>query len=80
MHQPPVKYLVLIESAGSMVARMFDAQRVHLGDFDASSEEVAVMTRGLTPTRGADGDGWAAVLAGHSASERRAAEVYTLDV
>jgi hypothetical protein len=59
---------------------MFDAKRVHLGDFYGSSEEVAVMTRGLTPTRGADGDGWAAVLAGHSASERRAAEVYTLDV
>lgn len=80
MRQAPVRYLILIESAGSMVARMFDAQRVHLGDFDASSEEVAVMTRGLTPGHGADSDGWAGALAGHNAAERRAAQVYTLDI
>ncbi len=80
MHQPPARYLILIESGGAMVARLFDAQRQPLGDFDASSEEVAVMTRGLTPARNADSDGWAPVLAGHSAEERRAAEVYTLDV
>jgi hypothetical protein len=80
MHQAPAKYLVLIDSAGAMTARLFDAQRLPVAEFDASSEEVAVMTAGLTPSKGADGAGWARALAGHSERERREAEVYTLDV
>jgi len=79
MHTPPVKYLVLIDASGAMTARLFDADRHHVSDIDASSEEVAVMTAGLAPVQGAD-DSWAAALAGHNADERRAAQVYTLDV
>ena len=78
--QKPAKYLVVIDSAGEMVARMFDAQRKPLVDFDASSSEVAVMTQGLAPTRGANAAEWDAALAGRSALEREHAEVYTLDV
>jgi len=80
MHQPPAKYLVLIDSAGAMTARLFDAKRAPVAEFDASSEEVAVMTAGLQPTKGASGAGWAQALAGHNEQERREAEVYTLDV
>ena len=80
MHSTPVKYLILIDASGAMVARLFDAQRVHVSDIDASSEEVAVMTTGLTPAQGADDAAWARVLSGHNADERRAAQVYTLDV
>ena len=80
MHKPPAKYLVLIDASGEMVARLFDARRVQVAEFDASSEEVAVMTNGLVPTRGAAGPEWAKALAGHSETERRAAEVYALDV
>jgi len=80
VHQVPVKYLVLIDASGAMVARLFDGQRRHVSDIDASSEEVAVMTTGLTPLRGADDAAWAAALSGHNADERRAAMVYTLDV
>lgn len=80
MHSPPAKYLVVIDAGGAMVARLFDAQRRPLGEFDASSEEVAVMTSGLAPARsGLDAD-WAQVLSGHNPDERAAAEVYTLDV
>lgn len=80
MHQPPAKYLVLIDSSGAMTARLFDAKRAPVAEFDASSEEVAVMTAGLAPVKGAAGATWAKALAGHNEQERREAEVYTLDV
>lgn len=78
--QAPARYLILIESDGSMLARLFDAQRVQRAEFDAASEEVAVMTSGLQPAAGADDIAWDQPLAGHSAAERAAAQVYTLDV
>lgn len=78
--QPPTRYLVLIESDGAMIARLFDAAFVQRAEFDGSSEEVAVMTAGLVPQRGATAPPWAAALAGHSEAERAAALVHTLDV
>jgi len=80
MHKTPVKYLVLIESDGSMVAKLYDGRFAHVNDIDASSEEVAVMTRGITPERRANNAAWAKVLVGHGETERRAALVFTLDV
>jgi hypothetical protein len=80
MHGTPARYLVLIDASGAMTARLFDASRKALGDFDASSEEVAVMTKGLVAASGADAPEWDRALAGHNRSERRAAEVFTLDV
>jgi len=74
------KYLVVIDSAGEMVARMFDEDRRLIVDFDASSSEVAVMTQGLVPGRDATDLAWHDALAGHSQREREQAEVYTLDV
>jgi hypothetical protein len=78
--QPPARYLVLIESDGAMLARLFDAARMQRAEFDGASEEVAVMTEGLTPQRGVATPEWAAVLSGHSDAERAAALLYTLDV
>lgn len=78
--QQPAKYLVVIDSAGEMVARMFDAQRRLLAEFDASSSEVAVMTQGLAPSRGAHKPEWNDALGGHSFEEREQAEVFVLDV
>jgi hypothetical protein len=80
MHQSPVRFLVLIETSAGMVARLFDAQRRQVNEIDASSEEVAAMTAGLTPARGADDSAWATALAGHNAVERRSAAVYSLPV
>ena len=82
-HSPrrkPARYLVVIEAAGSMVARLFIETREPVAEFDASTEEVALMTRGLAPVIGALGPEWNLGLEGHSAAERGAAEVYTLDV
>jgi hypothetical protein len=80
MHQSPARYLIVIDSAGEMLARMFDDKRRLIADFDASSSEVAVMTQGLSASRGALDPAWDAALRGHSRYERAEAEVYTLDV
>jgi hypothetical protein len=78
--RPAARYLVLIESAGSVLALLFTAARELAADFDAGSEEVASMVHGLQPAVGAAGQEWDRALGGHSAEERAAAEVYTLDV
>lgn len=79
-HQPPARYLIVIDNGGTMVARLLLESRKPVAEFDAGSEEVAVMTRGLVPTHGAAGPEWDAALHGHSAEERRGARIYTLDV
>lgn len=79
-HQLPVRYVVVIDSGGFTVARLFQASREQVGEIDAATEEVTQMTQGVMPTRSALESVWDHALAGHSASERAAAEVYTLDV
>ena len=78
--QKPAKFLVLIDAGGAMVARLFDEARVQVAEFDAAAEEVAVMTSGLVPGRGAEAPEWDRPLQGHNPHERREAQVYTLDV
>jgi hypothetical protein len=80
VYRQRTRYLVLIDAAGSMVARLFDEARRPVAEFDASSEEVAVMTTGLRPGKGADAPVWDEALHGHNRQERLAADVYTLDV
>jgi hypothetical protein len=79
-HRAVSRYLIVIDSAGEMIARLFTESREVAGEFDASSEEVAVMTKGLEATQGASGVEWNAALQGHSAVERAGAQVYTLDL
>jgi hypothetical protein len=79
-HREPARYLVVISAGGPMLARLFLPTREQVAEFDAGSEEVALMTRGLTPARGAEAAEWNRALQGHSDAERRAAEVYRLDV
>ena len=79
-HRKPTRYLVIIDSGGSAVARLFLDTREQVAEFDAAIEEVALMTRGLAPVRSAHLPEWDHALAGHSSDERRAAEVYTLDL
>lgn len=78
--QEPVKHLVMIDAGGVRIARLLLATREQVGEFDASTEEISQMTQGLTPKIGALDAEWDKALAGHSALERSAAEVYTLDV
>lgn len=74
------RYLVVIRSEDEALARLFDARRAQVGEFDAGTEEVAVMTRGLVPRRSAAEPEWDQALQAHSAAERAEAEVYLLDV
>ena len=79
-HRPPARYLVIIDAGGEQVARLFDAQRAQVAEFDAGTEEVAVMAKGLAPQTGAGGSDWDHALASHSATERAAADIYLLDL
>ena len=79
-HRSPARYLVVIDAGGESIARLFDAARAQVAEFDASTEEVAVMTQGLaSQATGAEAD-WDHALSAHSAAQRAAAAVYTLDV
>jgi len=80
MHSSPVKYLIVIDAGGSMVARMFDANRVHITDIDASTEELGATINGAVTTGSATEPVWDPLLVGHSAAERAAAQVYTLAI
>lgn len=77
-HRPPVRYVVVIDSGGSMVARLFLANRELVNECDAAATEVANTTAGIRPVQGAVGSEWDAALKGYSALERATAEVYTL--
>lgn len=80
-HKKPVRYLIVIDSGGSMVARLFLETREMVAEFDAAVEEVTVMTQGLAPDiGGAVGAEWDRALRGHNADERAAAKVYTLAI
>ena len=79
-HRQPARFLVVIDSGGFAVARLFLESRELVAEFDAATEEAAQMTAGLVPTQGAGGAEWDHALEGHSAAERSAAEIYTLDV
>ena len=79
-HRKPARYLVVIESGGSVIARLFLDTREQVAEFDAGTEEAAQMTAGLSATKVADAPEWDRALEGHSAAERCAADVYTLDV
>ncbi len=78
--QIPARYLVIIDADGASTAMLFTADRKQVAEFDAGTEEVAVMTAGLTPTRGAGAAEWDRALAGSTAVARAAAVVYELDV
>lgn len=79
-HRKPARYLVVIDAGGSLVARLFVDTRELVAEFDAGTEEAAQMTVGRVPTKGADGPEWDRALEGNTAAERRAADVYTLDL
>jgi hypothetical protein len=79
-HREATRFLVVIDAGGPTVARLFRGDRVQVAEFDAGAEEVARMLTGRAPATGAEGPEWDRALEGHSAAERAAAAVYTLEV
>jgi len=80
MHREPVKFLILIDAGGAMVARLLDANRGHVMDIDASTEEVVATINGAVPIHNGTASEWDQALAGHSTIERAQAQVYTLPI
>ena len=78
--RPRSRYLIVIDSGGFMVARLFLESREQVAEFDASTEEVAQMIGQLRPDGGAGDPHWDRALAGHSAAERAGARVYVLPI
>ncbi len=76
----PVRFVVVIESGDSPIARLMLETRQQVGELDAGAPEVIQMIQGLTPSKAASGPEWDAPLQAHSAPERAAAKVYTLAV
>lgn len=79
-HRKPVHYLVVIDSAGSKIARLFLQSREMVAEMDASVEEISSMITGMVPVVGALGSEWDAALAAHRIDERATAEVFTFAV
>lgn len=77
-YRAPVRYLVVIEAGGTMVARLYLATRELVNECDASAAEIAALTAGLTPKLGALDPEWDEALKGYNLLERAGAEVYTL--
>jgi hypothetical protein len=78
--RPRTRYLVVIESGGFMVARLFLESREQVAEFDAGTEEVAQMIAHLRADADAGDPQWDRALAGHSAAERAQARVYELEI
>ena len=76
----PVRFLVIIDSGGVPLARLFLSSRKQVEEFDASTVEVSAMTHEHTFVIGAEGREWDEALLGHSREERRTAQVYTLEI
>ena len=74
------RYLVVIDSGGFTVARLFLESREQVAEFDAGTEEVAQMVMHLQPDNSGAEPQWDRALAGHSAAERAGARVYVLDI
>ncbi len=78
--RPRTRYLVVIDSGGFAVARLFLESREQVAEFDAGTEEVAQMVMHLQPDINAGDPQWDRALAGHSAAERAEARVYELAI
>ncbi len=78
--RPQARYLVLIDSGGFMVGRLFSAERAQLTEFDGSTEEATQMIAGAQASHTASDPVWDTALRGHSAQERAQAQVFELAV
>lgn len=79
-HRQVSRYCVVIASTDGTLARLFLADHTQVAEFDAGTEEVAELIKTASASTGAQGPEWDRALAGHTAAERAAATVYTLDV
>jgi len=70
------KYLVIVPVMDGPIARLFLENREQAGEFDANTEEVSSMIKGITPSVGATGAEWDKALSAHSPTDRAQATIY----
>lgn len=75
-HRGMTKYLVIVPAVDGPIARLFLASRKLAAEFDANTEEVSSMIKGMTPSIGATGAEWDQALSAHSAADRAQAKIY----
>jgi hypothetical protein len=75
-HRRVTKYLVIVPAMDGPIARLFLENREQAAEFDANTEEVSSMIKGITPRVGASGAEWDQALSAHSAPDRAHAKIY----
>lgn len=78
-HRGVTRYLVILPLGGAPIARLLLENRAQAAEFDANTEEVSSMIKGITPSVGATGAEWDKALAAHSATDRAQATIYDLE-
>lgn len=79
-HREVTKYLVIIPNPEGSIAKLFLGNYDQVAEFDANTDEVTSMIRGLAPAFDATGKEWDKTFSYLSDRERAEASVYTLNV
>lgn len=79
-HREVTKYLVVIPNPEGTIAKLFLGNYEQVAEFDANTDEVTTMIKGLAPSSNATGKEWDRPFSNLSDRERADASVYTLNV
>ena len=79
-HREVTKYLVIISNPEGTIAKLFLGNHEQVAEFDANTDEVTSMIKGLAPSFDATGKEWDRAFSNLSDHERGSASVYTLNV
>lgn len=75
-----MRFVVVIDSGETPIARLFLASFEQVAEFDAGAPEVVQMIAGVRAAKTAASAEWDRALKGHSQAERLTADVYELTV
>ena len=79
-HREVTKYLVVLPNPEGTIAKLFLGNFEQVAEFDANTDEVTSLIKGIAPSFDATGKEWDSSFSYLSNSERAAASVYTLNV
>ena len=79
-HRKVTKYLVIIPNPEGTIAKLLLGNYEQVAEFDANTDEVTSMIKGLAPSFDATGKEWDRSFSNFSGDERARILVYTLNV
>ena len=79
-HREVTKYLVVLPNPEGTIAKLFLGNFEQVAEFDANTDEVTSLIKGIAPSFDATGKEWDSSFSYLSNRERAAASVYTLNV